>query len=170
MNHASASGLSVLQTVNLIRALKPHDCIIGQSTAATMDCMTKQMAQMVAQVKTTAWGGLHGSFALVLNNKDYQIVSKKKMVKTTRIGQPAVVHPDITSNSTPFETLSYQETQKMLPKAFNLQEAVTTISVQCIINSVEENVSNNSTKSTLNMPIRPSSPCSHTYAQIGARL
>ncbi len=37
------------------------DVIIGQPTTETMNKMVEQMAQMVAPVKTTAWGGRHGS-------------------------------------------------------------------------------------------------------------
>jgi hypothetical protein len=31
---------------------------------------------MVAPVKTTTWGGLHGSLTLVLDNADYALVTK----------------------------------------------------------------------------------------------
>ncbi len=52
------------------------DVIVGQLTTKSMDRMTEQMAQMVAPVKTTTWGGLHGSLALVLDDADYATVSK----------------------------------------------------------------------------------------------
>jgi hypothetical protein len=60
MNYSSAGGSSVHTTVNLIMAAKPLDTIVGQPMAKSMDWMTKQMAQMVAPIKTTAWGRLHG--------------------------------------------------------------------------------------------------------------
>jgi hypothetical protein len=61
MNYSSAGGLSIHATVNLIMAAKPLNIIVGQPTTKSMDWMMEQMAQMVAPVKTTAWGGLHGS-------------------------------------------------------------------------------------------------------------
>jgi hypothetical protein len=65
MNYSSATGLSIHQTVALIMLAKLLYLIVGQPTTKSMDRMTEQMAQMVAPVKTTAWGGLHGSPALV---------------------------------------------------------------------------------------------------------
>jgi hypothetical protein len=76
MNYSSVTGLSVHQTVALIMLAKPLDAIVGQPTTESMDRMTEQIAQMVAPVKTTAWGGLHGSLALVLDDADYATVTK----------------------------------------------------------------------------------------------
>ncbi len=70
MNYTSATSSSVHQTVRLIIAAKPLDIIVGQPTTDTMDKKVEQMAQMVAPVKTNAWGGHHGSLALVLNDTD----------------------------------------------------------------------------------------------------
>jgi hypothetical protein len=47
-------------------AAKPLDVIVGQPTTETMNKIVEQMAQMVPPIKTTAWGGRHGSLALVL--------------------------------------------------------------------------------------------------------
>jgi hypothetical protein len=52
-------------------AAKPLDIIVRQPTTKTMNKMVEQMAQMVALVKTTAWGGHHGSLTLVLDDVDY---------------------------------------------------------------------------------------------------
>jgi hypothetical protein len=57
MNYTLAAGLSVHQTVSLIMSAKPLDVIVRQPTTKSMNKMTEQMAQMVAPVKTTAWGG-----------------------------------------------------------------------------------------------------------------
>jgi hypothetical protein len=62
--------------IALIMLAKPLDVIVGQPTTDSMDRMTEQMAQMVAPVKTIAWGGLHGSLAFVLDNVDYATVTK----------------------------------------------------------------------------------------------
>jgi hypothetical protein len=45
--------------VSLIMVAKPLDVVVGQLTTETMNKMVEQMAQMVAPVKTTAWGGCH---------------------------------------------------------------------------------------------------------------
>jgi uncharacterized membrane protein YgcG len=138
MNYSSASGSSVHARVNLIMAAKPLDVIVGQLTTASMDKMIEQMAQMFAPVKTTAWGGLHGSLALVLDNADYKIITKAMVKSTTRLGQPALVNPKITNTTSQLNLLTLQAKPKRLQKEFNLQEAVTTIGVQRIIDSVKE--------------------------------
>ncbi len=67
---------SVHQTAALIMEAKLLDVIVGQPTTKSMNRMMEQMAQMVASVKTTAWGGLHDSLALVLDNTDYTTITK----------------------------------------------------------------------------------------------
>jgi hypothetical protein len=68
-------GLSVHQMVALIMLAKLLDIIVGQPTTKSMDKMMEQMAQMIAPVKTTAWGDFQGSLALVLNDADYAPVT-----------------------------------------------------------------------------------------------
>ena len=138
MNYTSATGSSVHQTVSLIMAAKPLDIIVGQPTTETMNKMVEQMAQMVALVKTTAWGGRHGSLALVLNDADYSSITKAKITSTTPVEQPVTINKSITATSTPLEILTFQEETKKLLKEFDLQEAVTNFGVQCIVDSVEE--------------------------------
>jgi hypothetical protein len=138
MNYSSASGPSVHVTVNLIMAAKPLDVIVGQPTTASMDKMMEQMAQMVAPVKTTAWGGLHGSLTLVLDNADYEIITKAVVKSTTRLGQLALVNPKINNTTSQLNLLTLQAETKRLQKQFNLQETVTTIGMQHIIDSIEE--------------------------------
>ena len=96
------------------------------------------MAQMVAPVKTTAWGRCHGSLALVLNDVDYLSINKAKITSIKPVNQPDTINKDITAASTPLEILTFQEESKKLQKEFDLQEAVTNISVQRIIDSVKE--------------------------------
>ncbi len=84
MNYTTATGSSAHTTVNLIMLAKPLDIIVGQPTTKSMDRMTEQMAQMVAPVKTTAWGGLHGSLALVLDDADYAIVTHGVVTSTIK--------------------------------------------------------------------------------------
>jgi hypothetical protein len=117
---------------------KPLDTIVGQPTTESMDQMMEQMAQMVAPVKTTAWGGLHGSFALVLDDVNYTTVTRRAITLTARLIQPPLVNPAIEDDTPQHELLCLQADTKDLQKAFDLQEAVTNIGVQCIIDSVEE--------------------------------
>ena len=48
-------------------AEKPLNKIIGQPTTEYMNIMTEPMAKMVSAMKTTVWGGKHGSLELILN-------------------------------------------------------------------------------------------------------
>ncbi len=96
------------------------------------------MAQMVAPVKTTAWGGRHGSLALVLDNTDYSSITKARITSTKPVTQPDGINKGITATSTPLKILTFQEEMKKLQKEFDLQEAVTNIGVQRIIDSIEE--------------------------------
>jgi hypothetical protein len=126
------------QTVALILSAKPLNVIVGQPITKSMDRMTEQVAQMVAPVKTTAWGGLHGSLALVLDDVDYATVTKNIVTLAAPLSKPTTINPKINKLSNPYVILTPQEEMKTIQKEFKLQEAVTTIGVQCIINSIKE--------------------------------
>jgi hypothetical protein len=111
---------------------------IGQPTTKSMDRMTEQMAQMVAPVKATAWGGLHGSLALVLDDVNYATVTHQAVKLTDRLVQPPVVSPAFEDDTPQCKLLRLQAETKNLQKAFELQEAITNIGVQRIIDSIEE--------------------------------
>ncbi len=96
------------------------------------------MAQMVTPVKISAWGGFHGSLALVLSNVNYTTITKDTVTSTTPVAQPDAVNKKITTTSTPLKILTLQEETKQLLREFDLQEAVTNIVVQQIVNSIEE--------------------------------
>ncbi len=128
-------GPSVNQMVTLIMAAKPLEVIVVQPTTKFMDRMMEQMVQMVALVKTTAWGSLHGSLALVLDDADYATVTKNIVTSLTPLIKPTTINPKINKQSNPYEILTLQEEMKTLQKENKLQEAVTTIRVQCIIDS-----------------------------------
>jgi hypothetical protein len=138
MNYSSARGLSVHVTVNLIMVAKPLDTIVGQPTTKSMDRMMEKMAKMVTSVKTTAWGGLHGSLALVLNDLDYATVTCWAVTLTAHLIQPPVVNPAIEDNTLQRKLLHLQAAMKNLQKVFNHQEVITNIGVQRIIDNVEE--------------------------------
>jgi hypothetical protein len=138
MKYTLATGSSIHQVVSIIMVAKPLNVIIGQPTTETMNKMVEQMAQMVAPVKTTAWGGCHGSLVLVLNDADYSSITKVCTTSTTPVTQLDAINKGITATSTPLKILTFQEETKKLQKGFDLQEVVTNISVQRIINSMEE--------------------------------
>jgi hypothetical protein len=74
---------------------KPLDLIVGQSTTKAMDRMTEQLAQMVAPVNTTTWGGLHGSLALILDDADYATVTKNIVTLVALLSKPTTINPKI---------------------------------------------------------------------------
>ena len=112
--------------------------IVGQPTTKTMNRMMEQMAQLVAPVKTTAWGGLHGLLALVLDDTDYALITNNMIKTADALIKPVSINPKINDKSTPHEILTLQDKWKTLQKEFDLQEAVTSIGVQRIIECVEE--------------------------------
>ncbi len=126
------------QTVALKMSAKPLDLIVGQPTTKSMDRMMGQMAQMVTPVKTTAWGGLHGSLAFVLNDVDYATVTKNIVTLVAPLSKQTRINPKINKLSKSVVILTLQEEMKTPQKEFALQEAVTTIGVQHIIYSVKE--------------------------------
>jgi hypothetical protein len=114
------------------------DIIGSQPTSESMDRMIEQTAQMVAPVKTTTWGGLHGSLVPILDDADYAMVTKNIVTSSAPLSKPTTINPKINELSNPYEILTLQEEMKTLLKEFKLQEAVTTIRVQCMIDSVDE--------------------------------
>jgi hypothetical protein len=133
MNYTSATGSSAHQTVSLIM-----DVIIGQLTTETMNKMVEQITQMVAPIKTTSWGSRHGSLTLVLHDADYSSITKARITSTMPVTQPDAINKGIMTTSTPLKILAFQEETNKLQKEFDLQEVVTNIGIQRIINSIEE--------------------------------
>jgi hypothetical protein len=138
MNYTLVAGPSIHQTVSLIMSAKSLNVIVGQPTTNFMNKIMEQMAQMVAPVKTTTWGGRHGLLTLVLDDTDYKSITKSTTQTTALLTQPDAINQGITNQSTPFKILTLQAETKTLQKEFDLQEAVINIRVQCIIYCVEE--------------------------------
>ncbi len=99
-------GSSVQQMVALMMSAKPLNVIVGQPTTDSMDRMLEQMAQMVAPVKTTTWGGQHGSLALVLNDADYARATKNIITLLATLNKLTTINPKINILSNPFEILT----------------------------------------------------------------
>ncbi len=76
--------------------------------------------------------------ALVLDDVDYATVTCRAITLTARLIQPPLVNPAIKDDTPQGELLHLQADTKDLQKAFDPQEAITNIGVQCIIDSVEE--------------------------------
>jgi hypothetical protein len=104
MNYSSATGLSVHQTVALIMLAKPLNVIVCQPTTESMDRMTEQMAQTVATVNITAWGGLHGSLALVLDDTDYATVTKNIITLLAPLYKLTTINPKTNKLSNPMKS------------------------------------------------------------------
>ncbi len=66
------------------------------------------------------------------------MVTKNIVTSATPLSKPATINPKLNELSNRNEILTLQEEMKTLQKEFKLQEAVTTIRVQRIINSVEK--------------------------------
>jgi hypothetical protein len=81
------------------------DVIVRQPTTKSIDRMTEQMAHMVAPVKTTAWGGLHGSLALFLHDADYATVTKNIVTLSAPLSKPTTINPKINELSNPYTIL-----------------------------------------------------------------
>jgi hypothetical protein len=79
-----------------------------------------------------------GSLALILDDEDYATVTKNIATLAAPLSKLTTINPKINKLSNPYEILTLQEKMKTLQKEFKLQEAVTTIRVQCIINSIRE--------------------------------
>ncbi len=116
MNNTLATSSSVHQIVSLIMVEKLLNIIIRQRTTETMNKMVEQMAQMVAPIKTTTWGGCHGSLVLVLNNADYSSFTKVHITSTMPVTQPDAINKGIMATSTPLKILTFQEETKKLQK------------------------------------------------------
>ena len=67
-----------------------------------MNIMTEQIAKTVVTVKKTAWGGKHGSLALVLDEDNYKTVTRYAGATIDRLAKPAPVNKEIKAFSTPF--------------------------------------------------------------------
>ncbi len=75
---------------------------------------------------------------MVLDDVNYATVTRQAVTLTNRLVQPLAVNPAIKDNTPQCKLLCLQADTKNLQKVFDLQEAVTNIGVQRIIDCVEE--------------------------------
>jgi hypothetical protein len=129
----------------------------------------EQMAQIVAPSKTASRGGPHGSLALVLDKVNYATVTRWAITSINHLVQPPAVNPAIKDNTPQRKLLCLQVNTKILQKAFNLQEAVTKIGVQRIIDSVEEQYVKELNKDYFGYANQTIKSLLETFAQIGVR-
>ena len=109
MNYSLASGSSVHQMVSLLMLTKLLDIVVGQPTTKTMNRMTEQMAHMVTPVKTTAWGGLHDSLALVLDDTEYALITRNVIKMADTLIKSVSINPKIDAKSSPYNILTLQD-------------------------------------------------------------
>jgi hypothetical protein len=69
---------------------------------------------MFAPIKTTAWGGLHGSLALVPDDVDYATVIKNIVTLLALLIKPTTTNPKINKLSNLYEIITLQEEIKTL--------------------------------------------------------
>ena len=156
MNYSLATGLSVHQTVSLIMATKPLDVIIGQPTTDTMNKMAEQMAQMITLVKTSAWGGLHGSLALVLNDANYTTITKGTVTSTAPVAPTNAVNKKITAILTPTKSSHFKKKQRGSAGSLISRRWSQTLVSNKLLTALKNNTSKSSMKSTSGMPTTPS--------------
>jgi hypothetical protein len=156
MNFLLATGSSVHQTATLIMLAKLLDIIVSQPTTDSMDRITEQMAQMVAPVKTTVWGGLHGSLALVLDNADNATVTKNIVTLSAPLNKPTTINPRINKLSNLYEILTLQEEMKLSRKSSNSKRQSLPMEFSASLTALKNSLSKNSTKATLVTSIKPS--------------
>jgi hypothetical protein len=87
--------------VTLIMSIKLLNVTVGQPPTESMDRMTEQMAQMVSSAKATAWGGIHDSLALVLDDADYAMVTENIVTSLAPFTKPTMINPKINKLSNP---------------------------------------------------------------------
>jgi hypothetical protein len=51
--------------------------ITGQPTSFNVNLLKQKIAEIVALVKTTSWGGRHGHLVLILNDDKYCLITSK---------------------------------------------------------------------------------------------
>jgi hypothetical protein len=65
-----------------------------------------------SRVKTTAWGGRHGSLALVLHDPDYSSITKAHVTSTKKVTQPDAINKGITEHQSPSKSSISKKKQR----------------------------------------------------------
>jgi hypothetical protein len=109
---------------------------------------------MVAPVKTTAWGGLHKSLALILNDADYATVTKNIVTSSAPLIKLTTINPKINKQSTHHEILTLQKEIKTLQNEFQLRRLSPPSEYSTSSTALRNSTSKKSTKNTLVKPIK----------------
>ena len=117
---------------------KPIDKMVGHPTTTSHKHLVNQLAQAAGDIESTAWGGNHGTIALVLEDGPYQTLTGDANLSTAWQDQPDAVHPDIDARTTKFDMLTLQEEQKLVIMEYQQQVAVDNTLKECLINSVDD--------------------------------
>ena len=148
--------MSVHQMVSLIMAPKPLNVIVGQPTTDTMNTNggtngSNGRPSQNLHVRRSPWIPSTCPQRRLLHH-----YHKGTVISTAPVAQPDAVNKKITATLTPLKILMLQEETKKILREFDLQEAVTNIGVQQIVNSIEKQYIKDSMKSTSGTPITPS--------------
>ena len=154
----SGTNRNIVHSIMMENALS---VIVWQTSTNTMNHMAEKMEKMVAAVKTTAWGGKHGSLALVLDNADYRRLTRDQSSTTDRLDPLTATEKagTINFNSTPFEIRTFKEAQKSAIRRTRYRRRSRILSWSKSLPALTSSKSRSSTKSTLDTPTAPSKKC-----------
>ena len=111
MSHSSSVRASIHATCEAIIMAKPVNKMVSQPTTESTNLLEQQLAQAASAVTTSQWGGTSGYLALVLKQEPFKDATGLND-KVDRQVKPALVHKDITEDSTVYDKLMKQKEQK----------------------------------------------------------
>ena len=114
----------------------PLDKVIGQPTMKTWQHAREQICKIVAQVKSTHWGGRHGHLPLVLTDGEFQTITGDPTSTTDRQNKPPLVHPLIDNNTTTLERAQLNASQSIKLTAYYTQEVTDEVMVERLVNEI----------------------------------
>ena len=110
--------------------------MISQPTTESTDLLEQQLAQAADGVTTSQWGRTSGYLDLLLEQELFKDATGLND-KVDRLVKPALVHKDITKDSTAYIRLMKQEEQKATIRDWERQESVDSLLVDHIVGSVD---------------------------------
>ena len=99
MESSTANEAAIRKAVRAQIATMPLNQIDGQPTKTMVNHLKHQCAKLPSSVTTTKWGGRHGYLPLVINEEEFQSITKDDTATTGRLDTPPIT-PDGLTNST----------------------------------------------------------------------
>ena len=134
----ATSIAAIREMVRESNSAKPIDKMVGHPSTTSHKNLVNQLAQAAGDIKSTEWGGNHGTIALVLEDEPYQTLTGDLNLSTAWQNMPDAVHPDIDARTSNFELLTLQEEQKLTITEYQQQVAVDNTLKECLIKAVDE--------------------------------